>query len=141
MFKCRSPTKILGLSVDGNIFQHYIQYPLLHNIVSRAGPGQAALPQLHDGEQEQRRPLQPGDQPAEVREEQEAEAAEGEDQAACGHCSAPCTTYGPSCRCRGRQVRGCGQELVPPFQVYVCHHGHLHTERGRGAGQVSTPSN
>ena len=36
---------------------------------------------------------------------------------------------------------GCGQELVPPFQVYVCHHGHLHTERGRGAGQVSTSSN
>ena len=36
---------------------------------------------------------------------------------------------------------GCGQELVPPFQVYVCHHGHLHTERGRGAGQVSIPSN
>ena len=105
MFKCRSPTKILGLSVDGNIFQHYIQYPLLHNIVSRAGPGQAALPQLHDGEQEQRRPLQPGDQPAEVREEQEAEAAEGEDQAACGHCSAPCTTHCPSCRCRGRQVQ------------------------------------
>ena len=106
MFKCRSPTKILGLSVDGKIFQQYIQYPLLHNVVYRAGTGQAPLPQLHDGGQEQCRPLQPGDQPAEVREEQEAEAAEGEDQAGCRHCSAPCNTQCPSCRCRGRQVRG-----------------------------------
>ena len=136
MFKCRSPTKILGLSVDGKIFQQYIRPSTIlfqelaraklryHNYMTEGRSSGAPCSQETSQqryERNRRRRLQ------KERTKQAADTA-----------APPATPSAPPAGAGAGRCGGCGQELVPPFQVYVCHHGHLHTERGRGAGQVST---
>ena len=136
MFKCRSPTKILGLSVDGKIFQQYIRPSTIlflelaraklryHNYMTEGRSSGAPCSQETSQqryERNRRRRLQ------KERTKQAADTA-----------APPATPTAPPAGAGAARCGGCGQELVPPYQVYVCHHGHLHTERGRGAGQVST---
>ena len=135
MFKCRSPTKILGLSVDGNTFQQYIRPSTIlfqelaraklryHNYMTEGRSSGAPCSQETSQqryERNRRRRLQ------KERTKQAADTA-----------APPATPSAPPAGAGAARCGGCGQELVPPYQVYVCHHGHLHTERGRGAGQVS----